>query len=101
MQKLDFSVETLTEEHKKEMEKHAGFNQETIVGHYDEVCTNYEAIYLRVGFHDPKKCAELTSECYQLIGKDKADVEVITVGKIKTFNLNEDFLKRLGPSKRR
>lgn len=80
MQKLDFSVDVLTEEHKQEMEKHAGFNQETITGHYDEVCTNYEAIYLRVGFHDPKKCQELTSECYQLVGKEKADVEILDMG---------------------
>jgi 2-polyprenyl-3-methyl-5-hydroxy-6-metoxy-1,4-benzoquinol methylase len=78
--KLDFSVDELTDEHKKEMEKHAGFNQETIVGHYNEVCTNYEAIYLRVGFHDPKKCQELASECYQVVGKEKADIDVLDMG---------------------
>lgn len=80
MQKLDFSVEHLTEEHKKEMEKHAGFNQDGIVEHYDELCVNYEAIYIRAGFHDPKKCAELTSECYQLVGKEKAEVDVLDMG---------------------
>jgi 2-polyprenyl-3-methyl-5-hydroxy-6-metoxy-1,4-benzoquinol methylase len=80
MQKLDFTVETLTEEHKKEMEKHAGFKQDGIIEHYDDLCVNYEAIYLRAGFHDPKKCAELTKECFNLIGKDMAEVDVLDMG---------------------
>jgi predicted TPR repeat methyltransferase len=62
------------------MEKHAGFKQEEIVDHYDDLCTNYEAIYLRVGFHDPKKCAELSKDCYNLVGKDIADVDVLDMG---------------------
>jgi len=33
-----------------------------------------------LGFHDPKKCQELTSECYQLVGKEKADVEILDMG---------------------
>lgn len=78
--KLDFTVDVLTDAHKKEMEKHAGFDQNTIEGHYDEVCNNYEAIYLRAGFHDPKKCAELTNECYELTGKSKEECEVLDMG---------------------
>ena len=78
--KLDFSVDVLTDAHKKEMEKHAGFDQGTIEGHYDEVCANYEAIYLKVGFPDPKKCQELTSEFYQLTGKSKEECEILDMG---------------------
>lgn len=55
---MDFSGE-LTEEHKKEMLKHSVYKKETIVEHYNEVSENYEQIYLRAGWHDPLKCAEL------------------------------------------
>jgi len=78
--KLDFSVEKLTDEHKKEMEKHGNFNQDNIKEHYDELCTNYEEIYLRAGFHDPKKCAELTEEFFALSGKTREEAEVLDMG---------------------
>lgn len=55
---LDFTGE-LTEEHKKEMSRHGNFSQDHIVDHYNELCSHYEQIYLRVGFHDPLRCAEL------------------------------------------
>ncbi len=58
---MDFTGE-LTEEHKKEMLKHASFQQDHIVDHYNELSENYEQIYLRAGWHDPLKCAELTNE---------------------------------------
>ena len=79
MQKLDFSKD-LTEEHKKEMEKHANFAQDGIVEHYNELAVNYEAIYLKAGFHDPKKCAELTTETYTMLGKEKGDVDILDLG---------------------
>ena len=79
MQKLDFSAE-LTDVHKKEMEKHANFNQDSIVDHYNEMALNYEAVYLKAGFHDPKKCAELTTECYTILGKDKTEVDILDMG---------------------
>ena len=79
MQKLDFSAE-LTEAHRKEMEKHANFAQDGIVDHYNELAVNYEAIYLKAGFHDPKKCAELTGECYKLVGKEKEEVDILDMG---------------------
>jgi SAM-dependent methyltransferase len=79
MQKLDFSEE-LTDVHKKEMEKHGGFAQDHIVEHYNELAVNYEAIYLLAGFHDPKKCAELTTECFGLVGKEKEEVDILDMG---------------------
>ena len=54
---MDFTSE-LKEEQKKEMEKHANFSQTNIGDHYNEVCVNYEEIYLRAGYHDPRKCAD-------------------------------------------
>lgn len=55
---LQFDGE-LTATHKEEMAKHGNFSQENIVDHYNELSTNYEQIYLRAGWHDPLKCAEL------------------------------------------
>ena len=77
--KLDFSGE-LSSDHKREMEKHGNFSQDNIKEHYDELCTNYEAIYLKAGFHDPLKCAELVNECHDLVGKSKEDIEVNDMG---------------------
>ena len=62
MSSLNFEGE-LTEEHKKEMEKHGAFSQDKIAEHYDELSSHYEEIYLRAGWHDPLKCAELAKQC--------------------------------------
>ena len=56
---MNFSGE-LTEAHKQEMVKHGNFSQDHIAEHYDELSSHYEEIYLRAGWHDPLKCAELT-----------------------------------------
>lgn len=61
-QPLSFDGE-LTEEHRKEMEKHANFDPNHIADHYNELSSYYEQIYLRAGWHDPLKCAELAKEC--------------------------------------
>ena len=53
----------LTEAHKIEMSKHGNFSQENISEHYDELSANYEQIYLRAGWYDPLKCAELAKIC--------------------------------------
>uniref|UniRef100_A0A7S3MUJ7 Methyltransferase domain-containing protein n=1 Tax=Strombidium inclinatum TaxID=197538 RepID=A0A7S3MUJ7_9SPIT len=78
--KLDFTVDNLTDQHKKEMEKHGNFSQDTIKEHYDDLCNNYEDIYLRAGFHDPKKCAELTNELFEMASKPKEEIEVLDMG---------------------
>ena len=59
---MNFAGE-LTEEHKIEMAKHGNFSQENISEHYNELSSHYEEIYLRAGWHDPLKCAELTKVC--------------------------------------
>lgn len=53
----------LTQVHKEEMTKHGNFTQDKIAEHYDELSSHYEQIYLRAGWHDPLKCAELAKEC--------------------------------------
>jgi len=62
------------------MEKHQGFSQSNIKEHYDELAANYEAIYLRVGFHDPRKCADLVKETYTLLDKPQAEVKILDMG---------------------
>jgi predicted TPR repeat methyltransferase len=59
---LSFDGE-LSSQHKEEMSKHGNFSQENIADHYNELSANYEQIYLRAGWHDPLKCAELAKEC--------------------------------------
>lgn len=65
----------LEEEHKEEMRKHGNFNQETIAGLYDELSPNYEQIYLRAGWHDPKVCATLAAEVLQ-----NPEAEILDMG---------------------
>lgn len=59
---MNFSGD-LSDEHKIEMAKHGNFSQENIAEHYNELSSNYEQIYLRAGWHDPLKCAELAKVC--------------------------------------
>jgi predicted TPR repeat methyltransferase len=59
---LNFDGE-LTEQHKEEMQKHGAFTQDHIAEHYNELSSHYEQIYLRAGWHDPLKCAELAKQC--------------------------------------
>jgi 2-polyprenyl-3-methyl-5-hydroxy-6-metoxy-1,4-benzoquinol methylase len=80
-EKINFDTEDLTEKHMKEMEKHQGFNQSNIAEHYDDLCTNYESIYLKVGFPCPRKCAEMTESCFTELRKEnKQDAEVLDLG---------------------
>ena len=70
---MNFSGE-LTEAHKLEMAKHGNFSQDNIVDHYDELSSHYEEIYLRAGWHDPLKCAELAKHCVGDVGVETASV---------------------------
>jgi hypothetical protein len=63
MQKMDFKTDKLSEEHIKEMERHH-YDRSKIDQQYNELCHNYEDIYLRVGWPDPKKCADFVNELY-------------------------------------
>ena len=100
-EKMDFSAGAeLTDAHKKEMEKHANFSQNNIKEHYDELCANYEDIYLRAGFHDPRKCADLVNELFQMVGKTKEEVDIIDLGcgtgLVGKYLLEDGFKKCVG-----
>jgi len=73
---MNFTGE-LTEEHKAEMSKHGAFTQDKIAELYDDLSSHYEEIYLRAGWHDPLKCAELAKEC---VGDAAVASEVLDMG---------------------
>lgn len=75
-QQLRFDGE-LTEAHIQEMVKHGNFTQDNIADHYNELSKHYEEIYLRAGWHDPLKCAELAKQC---VGDTAATSEVMDMG---------------------
>ena len=72
--KLDFDIDRLffTGEHIREMEKFNKYDKRKIVEHFDDVAVNYEQIYLKAGYPDPKKCSDLVSEVTETckLGKD-------------------------------
>jgi predicted TPR repeat methyltransferase len=78
--RLDFNVSQLTEQHKKEMEKHANFSQDSITDHYNELAVNYEQIYLRVGWPDPKRCAEYCRDLVNVANSTKETARVLDLG---------------------
>mmetsp|Transcript_11529 Transcript_11529/g.13049 ORF Transcript_11529/g.13049 Transcript_11529/m.13049 type:complete len:225 (+) Transcript_11529:3-677(+) len=43
----------------EELKIHGEFNQEKIKEQYDHLSSNYEDVYLQVGYPDPDKCAEI------------------------------------------
>jgi predicted TPR repeat methyltransferase len=73
---MNFAGE-LSEAHKIEMAKHGNFSQDNIVDHYNELSQNYEQIYLRAGWHDPLKCAELAKLC---LGDEAENAQVLDMG---------------------
>ena len=78
MSKLDFTAKDLAEEQRKEMEKHQNFSQTNMAAHYDELCCNYDDIYLKVGFPDPKKCADFVNELN--VSTNIADATIFDMG---------------------
>ena len=78
-EKLDFTGE-LTDDHKREMEKHANYDKNNIGAFYDELSTNYEDIYLTAGWNDPRINADFVIELYTTTGKPKEEVDVLDLG---------------------
>merc|ERR1711959_548592 len=50
---LDFEVPMLGPEHVNEISKCNGYNYGEAKMHFNHLATNYEAIYLRLGYPDP------------------------------------------------
>ena len=76
------------------MREHGGFKQDNIGEHYDELSNHYEQVYLRAGYHDPLKCAELANE--QLSDK-KETAEIFDMG--CGTGLVGQYMKEMGYTK--
>ncbi len=73
---MDFTGD-LKDEHLKEMHKHDHYTQDNIADHYNELADNYEGVYLRAGWTDPFKCADLAAEA---LGDKKCEAQILDMG---------------------
>ena len=48
--------------------------------HYDSIASNYDAIYKRLGYPDPKKVAQMAEIHVMARGLDKTTVRVLDLG---------------------
>lgn len=76
---LDFEVPMLGPSHVSEILKCNGFEPGQAKKHYDHVALNWEAIYLRLGYPDPRKVAEKVEKYAKLRGLDKATCKILDV----------------------
>jgi len=77
---LEFANSDLKEKEKEEFEKHAGFNQNNIKEHYDELSAHYEQVYLKAGWPDPRKSADLAHEHVEHTGKTVETATIFDMG---------------------
>ena len=76
---LDFEVPMLGPSHVNEIQKCNGFEPGQAKKHYDHVALNWEAIYLRLGYPDPKKVAEKVDKYAKLRGLNKANCRILDI----------------------
>ena len=67
-EKLEFTKQ-VSDDNKDEMKKH-DYNKDIIDKQYDELAPNYEELYLRAGWNDPKECAQLCQETIESLSED-------------------------------
>ena len=65
--------------HVNEILKCNGFEAGEAQRHYDHVALNYEAIYLRLGYPDPKKVVEKVDRYVKRNGLSKDTVKILDV----------------------
>ena len=74
-EKMDWTVERLTPEHVKLMERCNKYKANDTKRHYDFIALNYEGLYNRAGWPDPIEIAELVKEFSK--GKNVGDMRVL------------------------
>lgn len=60
--RLDWSVQYLTDKHVKMYETCNKYKQEQTQAHFDYIAPNYEAMYLRMGYPDPEYVANYVAK---------------------------------------
>merc|ERR1711907_63902 len=74
---LDFEVPMLGPSHVNEILKCNGYDEGQAKRHFDHVAKNYEGIYLRLGYPDPKKVAEMVAKHTKAMGLSKDNVRIL------------------------
>lgn len=48
--------------------------------HYDTIASNYEGMYLRMGYPDPSKVADMVDKYQEKLGISKENVKILDLG---------------------
>ena len=93
MNKLNFSGDdAMTEDHLKEIDKYKEFDHDAIAEQYNGLCTNYDEIFSKVGWPDPKRCADFVNELTQEDAKTQISVLDLGCG----TGLVGEYLSKMG-----
>lgn len=60
--RLDWGVPTLTDQHVNMFQKCNKYKKEDAATHFDYIASNYEGMYLRMGYPDPKYVANFANK---------------------------------------
>lgn len=74
---LDFEVPMLGPSHVSEILKCNGYEAGLAKRHYDHIAINYEGIYLRLGYPDPKKVAQMVAKHTKAMGLNRDTVRIL------------------------
>ena len=79
-EKLDWNVEQLTDAHIKIIEKCNKYRKGDAQIHYDHIASNYEGMYLKMGYPDPKYVANYVTRFTKRNRQNPEDIKVIDFG---------------------
>ena len=77
-EKLDWTVERLSNDHVKLMERCNKYKASDTKRHYDYIAQNYEGLYNRAGWPDPEEVAAVVKELSK--GKNLSDIRILDLG---------------------
>lgn len=78
--RLDWQVDHLTDAHVKMYELCNKYKKEHAQKHFDHIASNYEGMYLRMGYPDPKYVANFANRFAKKNGLNPAEASVIDFG---------------------
>lgn len=76
-EKLDWSVQYLSDKHVKMYETCNKYKQEQCQAHFDHIASNYEGMYLRMGYPDPAYVSKLVTKMSKVEKKAPQDIKVL------------------------
>ena len=75
--RLDWTVPHLTDKHKKMYDSCNKYHKSNTVKHFDFLASNYEGMYLRMGYPDPKYVANYVAKFNTKNNWNPKDVKVL------------------------